>query len=193
MNDKKYFYFCHYSFVWLYLICIIVILFRNGFGVLRKRMTNGDFRRLYVGGWQNNKRHNEGQHYYSHGIYLGYWENNKRSGLGIMWYNEKNSVYMGEWLNDKYHGAGIYFDGSRYNFLLKLFPKLKLCLGETSRYEGFFKEGLKHGEGTFYHLETGQVQKGFWSEGTCVTSIMQDEFRNQQCFRPTPYPIIPVK
>lgn len=66
------------------------------------------------------------------------------------------------------------------------------CLDDTSRFEGFFMDGMKHGEGTFYHLETGQVQKGFWSYGSCVTSIMQDEMRSQ-CLLPTPFSIFPVK
>lgn len=84
---------------------------RNGFGVLRKQMTNGDFQRIYVGEWRNGKRSNHGMQYYSHGIYVGQWDNDKRSGLGIMWLDENNSAYMGEWLNGKYHGGGVFFNG----------------------------------------------------------------------------------
>lgn len=63
-----------------------------------------------------------------------------------------------------------------------------LTTGEHSRYEGFFNNGLKHGEGTFYHLLTGQVQKGFWTHGRCITSIMQDEVR-KDASKPSQFPI----
>lgn len=83
-------------------------------------MSNGDYKRIYVGEWRDNKRFNEGKQYYKNGMYLGYWLNDQRSGLGIMWIFENNSAYMGEWLNDKYHGAGVLFDG----YIFELLPFL---------------------------------------------------------------------
>lgn len=47
---------------------------------------------------------------------------------------------------------------------------------------------MKNGEGTFYHMHTGQIQKGMWLDDVCVTSVMEDVHR-QRCDRPTPYPI----
>ena len=64
-------------------------------------------------------------------------------------------------------------------------------LDDGNRYEGFFENGLKEGEGLFYHNKTGQIQKGIWEKNICRTSIMQDEFR-QQAPNPTEYPIINV-
>lgn len=65
-------------------------------------------------------------------------------------------------------------------------------LVNKNRYEGIFKYGKKHGEGLFYHLQTGQIQKGQWLNDICKTSILQDEFRNQVKF-PTKYPICKIK
>lgn len=57
-----------------------------------------------------------------------------------------------------------------------------------NRYEGYFARGFKSGEGTFYHVMTGQVQKGMWENDICKVSMLQDEYRNQ-AETPTKYPI----
>lgn len=49
--------------------------------------------------------------------------------------------------------------------------------------------GMKHGEGTFYHCETGQVQKGAWLNDVCKCSMMQDDEIRFRATRPTPFPI----
>ena len=49
--------------------------------------------------------------------------------------------------------------------------------------------GMKHGEGTFYHCQTGQVQKGVWSEDVCKSSMMQDDEIRFQAPQPSPFPI----
>ena len=62
--------------------------------------------------------------------------------------------------------------------------------GNGNYYEGKFKDGLKNGEGIYYHNNTGQVQKGVWIEDICKVSVMQDnETRSQIALKPTPYPI----
>jgi hypothetical protein len=51
---------------------------------------------------------------------------------------------------------------------------------------------MKHGEGTFYHCRSGQVQKGIWMDDVCKCSMMQDEIRSQ-ALQPTLCPIPEVK
>lgn len=61
-------------------------------------------------------------------------------------------------------------------------------IANGNRYEGNFARGFKNGEGTFYHVQTGQIQKGMWLDDVCKVSMIQDEYR-QQAERPTEYPI----
>lgn len=61
-------------------------------------------------------------------------------------------------------------------------------LENGNRYEGHFARGFKNGEGTYYHMHTGQIQKGMWENDVCKVSMVIDEFRNQ-VDSPTPYPI----
>lgn len=46
-------------------------------------------------------------------------------------------------------------------------------------YEGMWRNGLRHGEGTFYHNNHSQVQKGIWLNDGCTTSIIQDISESQ--------------
>lgn len=66
--------------------------------------------------------------------------------------------------------------------------KISFVLANGNRYEGYFARGFKNGEGTFYHMHRGQIQKGIWQDDVCKTSMVQDEFR-QQAQNPTQYPI----
>lgn len=149
---------------------------RHNFGTLRKPTENDTFHRTYIGDWKENKRHGEGWCYFRNGnIYLGFWQENHRNGIGIMWYNENNEnnyfMYMGEWKLNKFHGSGVLWEN---NF---------------NRYEGYFSDGKKHGEGTFYHCKTGQIQKGMWQNNICVTSILLDGNQRNYCLEPSRFPI----
>lgn len=54
-------------------------------------------------------------------------------------------------------------------------------------------KGKKHGWGRFYHLDSGQLQEGYWEKGSAVTSFMEDLRYRQSSVEPTPYPIPPHK
>lgn len=72
---------------------------------------------------------------------------------------------------------------------LKIWTRFHCLLLENgNRYEGHFARGFKNGEGTYYHMHTGQIQKGMWENDVCKVSMVIDEFRNQ-VDSPTPYPI----
>ncbi|CAG2056526.1 unnamed protein product [Timema podura] len=64
-----------------------------------------------------------------------------------------------------------------------------LSLANGNRYEGEWKNGLKHGHGKFFHLDSGQLQEGLWYKGVSVTSVMVDMYYRQATLQPTKYPI----
>lgn len=152
---------------------------RHKFGTKRTLSINGEFRRTYIGDWQSQCRHGEGWHYYANGnVYQGLWQRNQRHGIGIMWYGDTDEnvrdnvlMYMGNWQLNKFNGIGVLWHRNQ------------------TRYEGFFVDGQKHGEGIFYHGQTGQLQKGIWQRDVCVVSIMLDGQHRQRSTKPTQYPI----
>uniref|UniRef100_A0A1I8P7L3 MORN repeat-containing protein 3 n=1 Tax=Stomoxys calcitrans TaxID=35570 RepID=A0A1I8P7L3_STOCA len=147
---------------------------RHGWGMMRRRLPNGNMVRIYSGQWLDDMKSGEGKQFYDDGdIYYGYWLNNRRHGLGIHWYNNGN-IYVGEWQVDVAHGLGVMF------------------YANGNRYEGCFARGFKNGEGTFYHMHRGQIQKGMWQDDVCKASLVQDEFRST-AQKATPYPIPPVR
>ena len=48
------------------------------------------------------------------------------------------------------------------------------CAANGNRYEGEFHCGLKHGQGCYFHLDSGKLQQGVWDEDTCVASTLRD-------------------
>ncbi|XP_058986931.1 MORN repeat-containing protein 3-like isoform X2 [Musca domestica] len=143
---------------------------RHGWGMMRRRLNDGTMERIYAGQWQMDKKCGEGKQFYDDGsIYYGWWRANRRHGLGIQWYGT-GDIYLGEWQMDVAHGLGV------------------MLYANGNRYEGYFARGFKNGEGTFYHMHRGQIQKGIWQDDVCKTSMVQDEFR-QQAQNPTQYPI----
>lgn len=66
---------------------------------------------------------------------------------------------------------------------------MKYFTANGNRYEGQFVKGKKEGRGTFYHIITGQEQRGFWSNDTCTNGTISDLYWRQSAPRPTPYPI----
>lgn len=59
----------------------------------------------------------------------------------------------------------------------------------SNRYEGSWLNDLKHGKGKYWHLRTGQLQKGVWIENICVFSTFNDVKYRQSALFPTPFPI----
>ena len=97
--------------------------------------------------------------------------------------NSTRMDHVGERQADFFHVMGVMFHGKS-----KLWLRFQYCSFELScillkangnRYEGQFPKGYKNGEGTFYHMNTGQVQKEMWENDICKRSLMQDSFRNQ--------------
>lgn len=53
-----------------------------------------------------------------------------------------------------------------------------LDVNDQTFYKGYFRNGKKCGDGTLNYLLKHKIQKGIWMDGSCVTSILQDDVRN---------------
>lgn len=70
---------------------------------------------------------------------------------------------------------------------------MEMIAGIGNEYRGQFVRGVKEGEGTYFHIRTGQIQAGQWSNNLCVSSSVEDSVPlRQRAVWPTPYPIPPV-
>lgn len=113
-------------------------------------------------------------------IYEGGWKKNKESGRGtLMTSDRKRIIYQGEWERGKMHGRGVFY----YSSGIVMNAKQQVVISDDakgkkkgtsgsgtgadaiqSRYEGDFKENLRHGYGK-YVLPDGSVYDGMWREG----------------------------
>lgn len=176
---------------------------RHGSGCERTLNTeNNLLLNEFIGNFRNGKKNGEGQRFYDNGIYDGGWCSNKRSGRGIMWYHS-GELYFGEWKKDVYDGSGVLVKGDLLmnldsvlcllTFRFWLNARKLISTANGNRFEGSFSNGMKHGEGTFYHCGTGQVQKGIWMNSVCKCSMMQDDEIRFRAAHPTPFPIPQVR
>ncbi|CAM9731936.1 unnamed protein product, partial [Laminaria digitata] len=91
---------------------------RHGFG------KHVDGKEKYVGQWQNDSMHGEGEIRFASGAsYRGYFGGNKFHGYGRYEWNDA-ATYEGGWRENKMHGRGCYMDR------------------EKSRWDGDFFNGL---------------------------------------------------
>ncbi|KAK2576332.1 hypothetical protein KPH14_005693 [Odynerus spinipes] len=166
---------------------------KHGYGVLSKISKDGSIRKVYAGDWITGKKNGFASYWYENGDYFeGYFYRDKRHGYGRMWYKNCD-YYQGFWKDDLPNGKGMLVKGSPprisnkkmfYVFLDSLF-----LTGDGNRYEGCFTNGKRHGLGTFYHLDSGQRQRGCWNNDFCVSSIMEDINWRQSALHPTEYAI----
>merc|ERR1739841_386726 len=155
---------------------------RNGFGMYSKPTSSSSeeegpatFKKVYAGGWLNDKKHGHGTYYYTpNQYYEGEWSEGMRSGWGRMFYQD-GSTYEGEWANDERNGWGM------------------LRLRNDNRYEGKWKDDAKHGQGKFYYLNTGQVLTGTWVDNVSKCGTMEDFNRESATAEATQYPIHHLK
>lgn len=158
--------------------------YAHGRGELR--FPNG---KRYFGEWANGKRHGWGHLTFpvndekQRVEYVGGWFEDLQSGEGVMkWSN--NASYTGHWLQGKRHGYGVHtFPYVLLPFFVSFFPLIphytkngsKHVFGLISsctltssknrtgeKYEGEWKEGIRHGQGR-RHYPDGSVYDGGWS------------------------------
>lgn len=61
-------------------------------------------------------------------------------------------------------------------------------LENGNRYEGEWQQGMKNGQGRFFHLDRGQLFEGFWQDDVAKCGTMTDYGRDEAP-KPTKFPI----
>ncbi len=128
---------------------------------------NGEDKKKYVGYFENNQYHGQGQYFYDSGNlqYKGEFRNGSIY-KGTEYYDYNGGVkYEGEFLNNKYNGQGIqYYNGIFCNANLK----------GKKKYEGTLMNGIYHGEGIKYNNVNGNIQyKGTFSNGKLNGQVLE--------------------
>ncbi|CAL7947232.1 unnamed protein product [Xylocopa violacea] len=149
---------------------------KHGCGILSKiSKEDHTIRRYYIGEWVAGKKQGFGHNWFEDGSYYeGDFCRNKRHGYGHMWHCN-GDYYEGGWKDDFYHGMGLFIKDN------------------GNRYEGQFIKGKKEGYGTYYHMVSGQEQRGLWNNDHFINGIMLDADFRQFALRPTSYPIPQMK
>lgn len=117
--------------------------------------TEYPLRKVYAGGWRDDRRSGFGTYFYADGSYYeGEWEGGVKKGWGTMHYRD-GSRYDGEWFDEKRHGQGI------------------LLLPNQDRYEGMWLNDQKEGPGKYIFKVRRQAYEGEWVQGTpkCGTLV----------------------
>lgn len=97
---------------------------------------------------------------YSNGdVYDGQWEHNCKVGIGKLIYTGKGTYY-GK-LYFVYNKTGHFSNGKRHGEGLFSWPN-------KDRYSGDWKNGHKHGTGTYIIDEVGLKLTGEWFEGNLL-------------------------
>lgn len=85
--------------------------------------------------------------------YIGEFRDGLKSGQGVMHWVTRNEKYDGEWKSDKPEGLGthVWLEQKKAHQVLR------------NRYQGEFKDGLRHGFGIFFYAN-GARYEGEWFE-----------------------------
>lgn len=120
---------------------------RNGEGTLWvPSQKSKKLRKLYVGGWKDDKRHGRGTCYLKSGeFFQGSWESGRMHGEGTLRY-ANGDLYVGEWHDGVRSGRGT----------------LNKANGDC--YEGFWLCDKREGSGSFFYAESGKVFSGEWAD-----------------------------
>jgi hypothetical protein len=100
-------------------------------------------------------------------IFKGYWKNGTRYGNGTLYGDDGSKIYEGEWVDDKQKGYGTtyYPDGSVYKGFFKylLLHIFLFCLMSIN-VKGYWKNGMRYGNGTLYGDDGSKIYEGEWVE-----------------------------
>jgi len=120
---------------------------RSGEGTLWAPIGNGKkLRKVYVGGWKDDKRHGRGTCFFKNGEYFqGTWDQGKMHGQGTLRY-ANGDLYVGEWHQGQRSGKGT----------------LNKANGDC--YEGYWLNDKREGSGSFFYAESGKVFVGEWAD-----------------------------
>lgn len=102
-------------------------------------------KKVYVGGWQDDKRHGRGTCFFKNGeFFQGSWDHGKMHGQGTLRY-ANGDLYVGEWHEGQRSGKGT----------------LNKANGDC--YEGYWLADKREGSGSFFYADSGKVFVGEWT------------------------------
>jgi len=102
-------------------------------------------RKVYVGGWKDDKRHGRGTCFFKNGeFFQGYWDQGKMQGQGTLRYSS-GDLYVGEFHEGQRSGKGT----------------LNKANGDC--YEGYWLNDKREGSGSFFYASSGKVFVGEWA------------------------------
>ena len=115
-------------------------------------------------------------HYHDGSVYEGEWAENKRNGKGLLrlglhsiysYYLQLVCMQLLAYTYCVYNNYLVSEGIISYYFLCT-------CLDNGNRYEGSWKDNMKHGPGKFLYLNKGQVYTGFWIEDIAKNGALED-------------------
>lgn len=120
---------------------------RNGEGTLWVPISSKTkkLRKLYVGGWRDDKWHGRGTCFFKNGeFFQGSWDEGKMNGNGTLRYSN-GDLYIGNWVNGMRSGNGT----------------LNKANGDC--YEGYWLVDKREGSGSYFYADSGKVFVGEWA------------------------------
>lgn len=142
---------------------------RNGEGTLWvPNQKSKKLRKLYVGGWKDDKRHGRGTCFFKNGeFFQGSWESGKMHGQGTLRY-ANGDLYIGEWHDGMRSGHGT----------------LNKANGDC--YEGYWLCDKREGSGSYFYAESGKVFSGEWADDLPKAGVYTQAQPNPEQATPVP-------
>merc|ERR1719160_1044713 len=136
---------------------------RNGEGTLWVPVGKAKkLRKLYVGGWKDDRRHGKGTCFFKGGEYFqGTWDHGMMHGQGTLRY-ANGDLYIGQWHEGQRSGQGT----------------LNKANGDC--YEGFWLNDKREGSGSYFYSASGKVFVGEWADNLPKAGIYTQAYPNPE-------------
>merc|ERR1719160_1232464 len=142
---------------------------RNGEGTLWVPVGKAKkLRKLYVGGWKDDRRHGKGTCFFKGSeYYQGTWDHGMMHGQGTLRY-ANGDLYIGQWHDGHRSGQGT----------------LNKANGDC--YEGFWLNDNREGSGSYFYSASGKVFVGEWADNLPKAGIYTQAQPNPEQAVPVP-------
>lgn len=142
---------------------------RNGEGTLWVPVGKAKkLRKLYVGGWKDDKRHGKGTCFFKGSeYYQGTWDHGMMHGQGTLRY-ANGDLYIGQWHDGHRSGQGT----------------LNKANGDC--YEGYWLNDNREGSGSYFYAASGKVFVGEWANNLPKAGIYTQAHPNPEQATPVP-------
>jgi len=137
--------------------------YRNGEGTLWVPVGKAKkLRKLYVGGWKDDRRHGKGTCFFKGGeYYQGIWDHGVMHGQGTLRYGN-GDMYIGQWHEGKRSGQGT----------------LNKANGDC--YEGYWLNDKREGSGSYFYSASGKVFVGEWADNLPKAGVYTQAYPNPE-------------